>query len=453
MLSRLDKNWEAVKNPYIEIMPRKIQMKIPERIAIIQSAKQPKWHSCKSISNNLAAAYKLAFGPRCRFFSIPMADQEEIWRVAQAVHQYSPERIVFISNEPHPIRFLNVLKQVQGLKRLPELYFHVYGDFTLGSSSWLQCWSILSETPCIFFGASKRQQNFMKRLFLNSENTGYFPFPVDGSIFKFDPKIREEWRKKLGVGINDKVLIYSGRISLQKNVDLLLQKAAKVMQEDPAIRLWITGSIDDMDSPLFGWPHPLGSYDTRISRELAGLNPSVRKRIWRMGAVSHDSLRSLYNAADGFMSFSLYHDEDYGMAAAEALLSGLPLCLTRWGGYSQFVQNQLDGVLVPVGIARNGLRIDKNNLFDAIRRIAAFSTEKKERRIRAKNGAERFGLEASARTLRELHQAFAPPLAGFTRLFSQLAFLFSGNTIAYPGGPGSTQIYEDVYSAYFQTEA
>jgi glycosyltransferase involved in cell wall biosynthesis len=425
--------------------------KLPDRIAVLRSAQAPLWQSAQCISTNLAFTYDLAFGPRCRNFSVPETDQyAESWRIAQAVHAYGPRRIVFLANQPHPEHFLTALKLVYGLSRLPELVFHVYGDFPLGSPLWLKAWSILSGTQCLFLAASPRQQEVLKRLLGSPANSAFFPFPVNNQVFRFDESLRAKWRKKLGLSPAHRVLIYSGRISLQKNVSLLIEEAAQLMREDPQLRLWLCGASDDIGAPLFDWNHLTGSYDMRIARQLEQLEPDVRGRIWRMGAVPHETLRALYNAADGFVSLSLYHDEDFGMAAAEAAMCGLPLCLTGWGGYSQFVQNPEDGLGIPVGLDQNGLRIHRPQIRDGLRKLAGGYTDKKEREARSARAILRFGIEANARVLHDLHAEPVPVFRGFTKLMQALSYQQGSSTISYPGGPGSTPTYAHIYSAYYQ---
>ncbi len=423
-------------------------MALPSRISVIQVGSPARWQSCRSIASNLAAVYRRAFPSRVRFFSLPVESRyADVWQLAGSVREYAPDRVAFISNEPHPLPFLTALKAHYQHTRFPKLYFHAYGDFPLQAQKWLQCWAILAGTPNLHLGASRRQHELLKKLFLDPGNTACFPFSVDESLFHFAPDLRTEWRKKLRVASQDKVLIYSGRLSLQKNVSLLIECAAKLMAEDPRLRLWIVGSGDDLDGPLFGWQHVSGAYEMRIVRQLAALPPSVRARIWRPGAVSHETLRALYNAADAFVSLSLYHDEDYGMAPAEALLTGLPLGLTNWGGYSQFVEDAEDGHEIPVEMAKDkGLQISRRAAQDALHRLSVFSVG--ERPARAERAAARFGIAASVAALQRVHEAEVPPSAGFSPLMKELATQSGSNAPAYPGGPGATKIYADIYSAY-----
>lgn len=72
----------------------------------------------------------------------------------------------------------------------------------------------------------------------------------------------------------------------------------------------------------------------------------LQDRIVCLGAVTHDTLQSLFAQADVFVLASLY--EGYGMAYAEAIAAGLPIIGTTGGAIAQTVPATA-GVLVPPG--------------------------------------------------------------------------------------------------------
>ena len=55
----------------------------------------------------------------------------------------------------------------------------------------------------------------------------YCPFPVDRTIYHADQELRNHWRKDLGLADTDLVILYTGRLSLQKNSVRMLDEVVK----------------------------------------------------------------------------------------------------------------------------------------------------------------------------------------------------------------------------------
>jgi len=120
----------------------------------------------------------------------------------------------------------------------------------------------------------------------------------------------------------------------------------------------IAGTCDDIGSPTMAGQLPAGYFQQRFDEVLSTLAKSLRGRIRILGNLDRNELSGLYCAADSFISFSLYHDEDFGMAPAEALATGLPALLSDWGGYSSFAVPGTSVHLTPVSLSRRGLSFD-----------------------------------------------------------------------------------------------
>ncbi len=65
------------------------------------------------------------------------------------------------------------------------------------------------------------------------------------------------------------------------------------------------------------------------------------------GQLSHSELRALYNKCSVFFLTSRY--EGWGLPAAEAMACGAAVVSTRNGGVADFLTNDRNGSLVPVG--------------------------------------------------------------------------------------------------------
>jgi hypothetical protein len=345
------------------------------KLLIVKSAVESKWGSCKVISPNLHKLY-LGLGPQFKieWFSLHedllksemQTYESSIDRLLQCILKSKPDRLVFVDHLPPPPRVMAFLSLLTNLKKLPPIVFHIYGDFTYFAREWSYLNEILVGHPMTFVVASSSQQKLVNTFLGHPDQSGVFKlcFPVNEKEYFFDSKERTKLRDELGLSEDDKVILYSGRVSLQKNVDVLLKEFLKLKKPSSGhYHLWIVGAFDDVGADFIGYESYHGYMFSKIQSILETATSSQRSRIKFWGQQGKINLRKIKSAADLFASFSLYHDEDYGMSPAEALACGLPSVLTDWGGYSSFVggDDKLNSKwlcdLVPVELSEYGSEI------------------------------------------------------------------------------------------------
>ncbi len=149
---------------------------------------------------------------------------------------------------------------------------------------------------------------------------------VDAALFH--PRHRDEGlRRDLGLGADDPLLLYVGRLAPEKNLAALLQAFARLRGRMPAgrLRLALVGA-----GPLAG------------TIELAG-QPGVVLA----GEQHGTSLSRWYASGDVFAFPSL--SETFGNVVLEAQASGLPVVGFDCQGVNERVTPEADGLLVPVG--------------------------------------------------------------------------------------------------------
>lgn len=157
---------------------------------------------------------------------------------------------------------------------------------------------------------------------------------------------RQEVRRALGVSPLRKVLLYSGRVALEKNIATLLEAAQLVFKTDNDAELWIVG-----DGPA--------TNDLRSMARDLGLGDKVK--FW--GFVPRKDIDPFYAAADVFMFAST--TETQGLVILEAMSYGLPVIVVQGGGASASVQSGKNGFIVPndpTEIAEHALRVLKDPL-------------------------------------------------------------------------------------------
>jgi len=138
---------------------------------------------------------------------------------------------------------------------------------------------------------------------------------------------RSEVRLELGIAPDQKVMLYVGRLAKEKNLLLLLEMAARVMQRDPLVRLMLVGD------------GPFRAECTSLVRQ-AGIGDRVRF----VGFVPRAEVDRYYSASDLFVFSSI--TETQGLVVQEALSYGVPAIAVAGGGASASIRNGHNGFVV-----------------------------------------------------------------------------------------------------------
>lgn len=410
------------------------------KLLLLKTEDESQWGSCKVISPNLHALYQnLGDGFQVEWFEIPQdlvrgelsAKFSYMERLVQKLAEFRPERLIFVDHLPVPSRIVAHLSLHINLKKLPPLIFHIYGDFTYFSNDWLFLNSELLSHKMEFIVASAAQKKLVEEFLDTKVGVSQLCFPVNDNDYYFDALVRTAARKELGLKEEDFVLLYSGRISLQKNVDILLQEYFKLKKEVKGdLYLWIVGAFDDVGAEFMGYSTFHGHMFTKIQNLLNGYSDEERKLLKFWGQKSKNDLLKLKNAADFFISLSVYHDEDYGMSPAEALATGLPSMLTDWGGYSSFVSPQKEWVcsLVPVAITDFGLELETGVLRKTvIKAIEEKELDQSQRKNYSQSFHKHFSINANKSKLGQILKKPMHPFGGFNWLLQQYASALNMN--------------------------
>ena len=119
------------------------------------------------------------------------------------------------------------------------------------------------------------------------------------------------------------VLLYTGRISKDKNIHFLVDIFTRLKKSLPSIELWMAG-----DGPLL-----------KELEEKHKMEPSIR---W-FGRVERDKLVQLYQKADLFVFPST--TDTFGMSVLEAQLCGLPAIVSTKGGPKEIIWDHQTGMV------------------------------------------------------------------------------------------------------------
>ncbi|MFQ6111352.1 MAG: glycosyltransferase family 4 protein [Nitrospinota bacterium] len=244
----------------------------------------------------------------------------------------------------------------------PHLPFWLRWSRWLNPLHWSILWlegKILREKSCRVTAISKRGAKEIARHF--PQRAGSVPVLFNGvDLEEFSPekrRFRQEMRERLGLGLEDFVVLFVGTGFFRKGLGPLIRALGLLKARGKEVRLLVAGR----SAPY--------SY-RRLARDL-GVEG------WLFFAGGSREVSKLYGASDAFVLPALY--EPFGNVCLEALASGLPTILSSRSGGAEILTHGEDGLLVsdpgdPEEIARLIERVmDKEfsrKLGEAARRLA-----------------------------------------------------------------------------------
>jgi glycosyltransferase involved in cell wall biosynthesis len=167
---------------------------------------------------------------------------------------------------------------------------------------------------------------------------------------RFNPGRRDlEWRRSLGIGDDEAVVAFVGRLVLEKGIDIFAQTIGGLRERGIAHRVLVVG-----DGPE--------------RARFAGLLP---ENAVFSGYLDGDALARAYASSEIFLNPSV--TETFGIVTLESMAAGLPSVCADATGSQSLVAHGETGLLVPPG--------DAAGYMDAVGRLLT------DRALRARMGA------------------------------------------------------------------
>ncbi|MBV2167067.1 MAG: glycosyltransferase [Bdellovibrio sp.] len=266
-------------------------------------------------------------------------------------------------------------------------------------------------------------------------------------------------RRHLGILDKSKILLYTGRLSRQKQILSLIkcfEEASVYLLKNKKAppHLLLAGNFDDLGRPYLDEHDNLNQYFSEYALLKNSLSPEISKRILYLGNLNEGSLCSLYNLADAYISLSLHNDEDFGMSPAEALCSGTPAILTSWGGFNSFAESLTSVTAISTNLDAQGPSFNKKAAINAIIALCQEGSRPFAHRQKLAKEAQQFmSTQAVANKLKDLHNVPAPPFLGFNSFMKSLpSHLSKSGPLFYENSKFFNDEYLRLYNSYVVTK-
>jgi 1,2-diacylglycerol 3-alpha-glucosyltransferase len=151
------------------------------------------------------------------------------------------------------------------------------------------------------------------------------PTGVQAQNFRF-PQLREKLRAELGIPGDSVVLLYVGRLALEKNIRMLMKSFAKLAGKVQNVHLAVVGG---------------GPFEAEARKMASDLD--LGRRVTFTGMMKHTELGPMYSIGDAFVFPSA--TDTQGIALIEAMVAGLPCVVVRAGGCPEMVEDGGSGLV------------------------------------------------------------------------------------------------------------
>lgn len=204
-------------------------------------------------------------------------------------------------------------------------------------------------------------------------------------ISRFDhPLGLSVMKKRLGIGVDDPILLFAGRLAWQKGPDLLVEAMPSVLDAYPRARFLFAGE---------------GDLKTSLIKRSEELGTAAFSRF--LGQLSGRALINLFTGADAVCVPS--RNEPFGIVILEAWGARRPVVATNRGGPAEFVEH-----------GRNGLIVEDRaeEIGEALRLILSHPEEAREMGENGRRCAEqRFSWEQIAGETEAIYRELVSPTA------------------------------------------
>ncbi len=187
-------------------------------------------------------------------------------------------------------------------------------------------WWATYESSIIIVCSKSMMEDTRSHFQVPSDKIRVIPIGIDPAKFKNRSVDRNRVREKYGVGPDEKLILFVGRLTNQKGCEYLI-RAVPYVAKFFNVKLLIAG-----DGYLKG------------ELEAAAMNAGIRSRTIFAGYVADEDLTDLFLSSDVMAIPSVY--EPFGVVALEAMAANLPVVASSVDGLAEVIRHEENGILV-----------------------------------------------------------------------------------------------------------
>ncbi len=226
--------------------------------------------------------------------------------------------IVILEN--HPTQYLTLKWRKNHLKYSGKYYYHCHNEFP----STYGCEKIIKNTKRIICVSEFIARNISKDNEISRDKFVVLRNCIDAKRFsgKISNEEKESIKKKYGIAPNDKILIFTGRITPEKGVKELIESLKYVKYKN--YKLLILGSaLNELKTKT--------EYQEQLEDEVK----KISDKVIFTGFIKYDEINTFYALADIAVLPSIWNDPA-PLTIIESLMSGLPIITTNSGGIPEY---------------------------------------------------------------------------------------------------------------------
>jgi glycosyltransferase involved in cell wall biosynthesis len=256
-------------------------------------------------------------------------------------------------------------------KHIPYFCF-MEGCLPRGNTSMMNNYHLFRTTDVLLINSASDLE--IANNFFENAQTRLLPFAFkESEFYPLDEASKQDFRARLGFTSEDKILLYSGRINLEKNVHSILRIFSVIQKLVANTSLIIAGRCQDLPFREFG------VYSVSMKRTMERIIGKLgisQDRIRFIGHKNTADLCALYNIADVVINLTLNHDENFGLSQVEAMACGTPVIAADWGGLKDTIVDGETGYKVKTVVTNSGIKV---NWWEAVKKIVSLLHNESER--------------------------------------------------------------------------